>query len=220
MVGRPFRRRIPGAFFDADVDAICLDDGERACQRSSRHWPLGRPWRGSGMAFRPGRPGARRRNQTPTFDLDDVPLPARHLVAGVATAVRVLSSSPAYLIETARGCPFRCSFCSVWQLFDRAVRERSIESVCRGLRNDRRSDLHRRRSLLASSVAQPGARRGAAGARVSERTGFWCSLASIWWRDIPNCSRPGGPWRASSTSSSGSKPPPTPAWPSWPRTRR
>jgi len=36
-----------------------------------------------------------------------------------------------WLIETARGCPFRCSFCSVWQLHDRAVRLRSIESVCR-----------------------------------------------------------------------------------------
>ena len=33
-------------------------------------------------------------------------------------------------IETARGCPFRCSFCSVWPLHDRAVRLRSIESVC------------------------------------------------------------------------------------------
>ena len=35
-----------------------------------------------------------------------------------------------WLIETARGCPFRCSFCSVWPLHDRAVRLRSIESVC------------------------------------------------------------------------------------------
>jgi radical SAM superfamily enzyme YgiQ (UPF0313 family) len=35
-----------------------------------------------------------------------------------------------WLVETARGCPFRCSFCSIWQLHARAVRERSIESVC------------------------------------------------------------------------------------------
>jgi len=36
---------------------------------------------------------------------------------------------PVWLIETARGCPFRCSFCSVWPLHDRGVRLRSIESV-------------------------------------------------------------------------------------------
>ena len=42
-----------------------------------------------------------------------------------------LAHRPVWLIETARGCPFRCSFCSIWQLHARAVRERSIESVCR-----------------------------------------------------------------------------------------
>jgi hypothetical protein len=33
-------------------------------------------------------------------------------------------------VETARGCPFRCTFCSIWQLHARTVRERSIQSVC------------------------------------------------------------------------------------------
>jgi radical SAM superfamily enzyme YgiQ (UPF0313 family) len=33
------------------------------------------------------------------------------------------------LVETARGCPFRCSFCSVWQLYDRSFRERGIGAV-------------------------------------------------------------------------------------------
>src|SRR5919108_270897 len=36
---------------------------------------------------------------------------------------------PAWLVETARGCPFRCSFCSVWQLHERRVRERGIGHV-------------------------------------------------------------------------------------------
>jgi radical SAM superfamily enzyme YgiQ (UPF0313 family) len=65
-----------------------------------------------------------------SFELDDVPLPARHLVAGWRRQYACLAHRPAWLIETARGCPFRCSFCSIWQLHARAVRERSIESVC------------------------------------------------------------------------------------------
>ena len=40
-----------------------------------------------------------------------------------------LAHRPVWLIETARGCPFRCSFCSIWQLHGRTVRERSIGAV-------------------------------------------------------------------------------------------
>ena len=50
------------------------------------------------------------------------------LTAG-ARNTRVSRIARSWLIETARGCPFRCSFCSIWQLHARAVRERSIESV-------------------------------------------------------------------------------------------
>ena len=77
----------------------------------------------------------RRRASGPTrapdvFDLDAVPLPARRLVDGWRRQYACLAHRPTWLIETARGCPFRCSFCSIWQLHARSVRERSIESVC------------------------------------------------------------------------------------------
>ncbi len=66
-----------------------------------------------------------------TLMLDEVPLPARHHVAPWRRQYACLAHRPTWLIETARGCPFRCSFCSIWQLHARAVRERSIDSVCR-----------------------------------------------------------------------------------------
>jgi radical SAM superfamily enzyme YgiQ (UPF0313 family) len=44
-----------------------------------------------------------------------------------------LAHRPTWLVETARGCPFRCSFCSIWQLHARAVRERSIDAVCQDM---------------------------------------------------------------------------------------
>jgi radical SAM superfamily enzyme YgiQ (UPF0313 family) len=65
-----------------------------------------------------------------TFALDSVPLPARRLVDGWRKQYACLAHRPTWLIETARGCPFRCSFCSIWQLHARSVRERSIDSVC------------------------------------------------------------------------------------------
>jgi len=67
--------------------------------------------------------------QVEPFDLDDVPAPIRRDVDAWRKQYACLLFRPVWLIETARGCPFRCSFCSVWQMYERAVRLRSIESV-------------------------------------------------------------------------------------------
>lgn len=65
-----------------------------------------------------------------TFVLDEVPRPLRRDVDAWRRQYACLLFRPLWLIETARGRPFRCSFCSVWPLHDRSVRLRSIESVC------------------------------------------------------------------------------------------
>ena len=59
-----------------------------------------------------------------------MPAPLRRDVDAWRRQYACLLFRPVWLIETARGCPFRCSFCSVWPMYDRAVRLRSIESVC------------------------------------------------------------------------------------------
>ena len=61
--------------------------------------------------------------------LDEIPLPARDLVERDRNRYHCLLFKPVWLIETARGCPFRCSFCSVWQLYGRSFRERSVGAV-------------------------------------------------------------------------------------------
>jgi radical SAM superfamily enzyme YgiQ (UPF0313 family) len=58
-----------------------------------------------------------------------VPLPARDLVQHHRKGYHCLIFKPVWLVETARGCPFRCAFCSVWQLYDRSFRERSVGAV-------------------------------------------------------------------------------------------
>jgi radical SAM superfamily enzyme YgiQ (UPF0313 family) len=65
-----------------------------------------------------------------TFTLDEVPAPQRRDVEAWRRQYACLLFRPVWLIETARGCPFRCSFCSVWPTYHRAVRLRSIQSVC------------------------------------------------------------------------------------------
>ena len=132
IVGGHSAAAYPNPFFTADIDAICLDDGERAVPRLADALAAGRPLEEvPGWLMKRGVTWHRTPDPDAPFALDAVPLPARHLVEGWRHRYACLHHRPAYLVETARGCPFRCSFCSVWQLFDRSVRERSIDSVCR-----------------------------------------------------------------------------------------
>ena len=136
VVGGHTAAAYPAPFFTGDVDAVVLDDGERAlpahrrgalaARRAADGGPRPRTRADDGEVTScapPARPA--------TFALDDVPLPARHHVERWRRQYACLAHRPTWLIETARGCPFRCSFCSIWQLHARSVRERSIDAVCR-----------------------------------------------------------------------------------------
>ena len=132
VVGGHTAAAYPDPFLAGAVDAVVLDDGERAVPLVADALDRGDPLTAvPGLALRAG---DGRRTDTgaheDAFALDDVPLPARGHVAPWRRQYACLAHRPAWLIETARGCPFRCSFCSIWQLHARSVRERSVESVC------------------------------------------------------------------------------------------
>jgi radical SAM superfamily enzyme YgiQ (UPF0313 family) len=133
IVGGHTAAAYPAPFLVAEVTGVVVDDGERVlpaiCDALDRGAPLSSV---AGLALPDGDGGLlRTQGETGSLVLDDVPLPARHHVAPWRRQYACLAHRPAWLVETARGCPFRCSFCSIWQLHARAVRERSIENVCR-----------------------------------------------------------------------------------------
>ena len=142
---REVRRQSPGAFilvgghaaaaFPAPlehdlIDAICLDDGEevvpalvRALEQGSRLDEV------PALRLRTADGWVTTRPLDERTSLDLVSLPARDLVARHRNGYHCLLFKPVWLIETARGCPHRCSFCSVWQFYGRSCRERSIARV-------------------------------------------------------------------------------------------
>lgn len=65
--------------------------------------------------------------------LDSYPLPARHLIAQYADRYYINFRKPLALMETARGCPFKCNFCSVWKFHESTFREKSPERVVKEL---------------------------------------------------------------------------------------
>ncbi|HEV8609862.1 MAG TPA: radical SAM protein [Thermoanaerobaculia bacterium] len=113
-----------------EIDAICADDGEEVVPALADALEKKHP-----VSEVPGL-----RLSTPDgwvstsalserTGLDRVPMPARALVERDRNRYHCLLFKPVWLVETARGCPFRCTFCSVWQLYDRSFRERSVGAV-------------------------------------------------------------------------------------------
>ncbi len=61
--------------------------------------------------------------------LDDLPRAARHLTQDKRRRYFFNFWKPLATIETARGCPHRCNFCSVWAFFQGRCRTKSPERV-------------------------------------------------------------------------------------------
>jgi radical SAM superfamily enzyme YgiQ (UPF0313 family) len=133
LIGGHSAAAYPAPFHVRGVDAICVDDGEQVVPALAEALEARRPITDVPGLLVPDGDGRFVSTGTAlsTFQLDTVPLPARRDVDAWRREYACLLFRPVWLIETARGCPFRCSFCSVWPLYDRAVRQRSIESVCR-----------------------------------------------------------------------------------------
>jgi radical SAM superfamily enzyme YgiQ (UPF0313 family) len=120
----------PAPLERSELDAICVDDGEEVVPALADALA-----NGGALAQVPA---LRLRTRdgwvsTPPLaertGLDRVPLPARSLVERDRSRYHCLLFKPVWLVETARGCPYRCSFCSVWQLYDRSFRQRSVGAV-------------------------------------------------------------------------------------------
>ncbi|HSB78555.1 MAG TPA: radical SAM protein [Candidatus Methylomirabilis sp.] len=142
---RAVRRAAPGAFILVgghaaaafptpleceEIDAICLDDGEEVVPALAEAIERGAPLDTVPALRLRMRDGWLSTSPLPErTSLDRVPLPARDLVQRHRNGYHCLIFKPIWLVETARGCPFRCSFCSVWQLYDRSFRERSVGAV-------------------------------------------------------------------------------------------
>ena len=135
LVGGHTAAAYPEPFLHDPITAVVLDDGERAVPAIADALQQGTALREvPGLALR-DESGEVVRTSAPAdpFGLDEVPRPARHRVSRWRKQYACLAHRPTWLVETARGCPFRCSFCSIWQLHARSVRERSIGSVCEDL---------------------------------------------------------------------------------------
>lgn len=135
LVGGHDASREPEWFRRPELDAVAIGDGEEVMPALVDALDRGRD-----LATVPGlqldRDGAVVRTPPPgrRDDLDTLPLPARHLIADYAPHYYINFRKPLALMETARGCPFKCNFCSVWKFHESTFRVKSPERVVAELR--------------------------------------------------------------------------------------
>ena len=100
-------------------------------------------------------------------NLDSYPPPARHLIAHYADHYYINFRKPMALMETARGCPFKCNFCSVWKFHESTFREKSPERVVRELR-----DIQADAIFITDDIFWMNVRRGEEMARQIKAAGI------------------------------------------------
>lgn len=130
LLGGHDASREPQWFDDPAIDAIAIGDGEEVMPPLVDALETGADLakvpglllRRNGECLHTGHAPSRR-------DLDSLPLPARHLISHYAPHYYINFRKPLAMLETARGCPFKCNFCSVWKFHESTFREKSPERV-------------------------------------------------------------------------------------------
>src|SRR5688572_23300309 len=137
VVGGHDASRDPNWFRDTAVDFIAVGDGEETMPPLINALADGSDVRKvSGLEVRDKNGDWVNTGHAPTRPhLDNYPKPARHLIEQYAPHYYINFHKPLALMETARGCPFKCNFCSVWKFHESTFREKSPARVVEELRD-------------------------------------------------------------------------------------
>jgi radical SAM superfamily enzyme YgiQ (UPF0313 family) len=136
VVGGHDASRDPDWFRHEAIDFIAIGDGEEVMPalvnglRDARDLKSVR-----GLEMRDGNGWTYTGHVDARPNLDLYPKPARHLIERYADHYYINFHKPLALMETARGCPFKCNFCSVWKFHESTFREKSPQRVVEELRD-------------------------------------------------------------------------------------
>ncbi len=133
IIGGHDASRDPKWFLKPSVDVIVVGDGEEVMPQLATAWERDRDLRKVPGLLINDPSGPIHTGPAPARpNIDELPFPARHLIKEYAGEYYINFRRPLALLETARGCPFKCNFCSVWK-FHETFREKSPERVVKEL---------------------------------------------------------------------------------------
>lgn len=194
VVGGHHATFLPEDFFDDAVDFVVSGEGVLPFSALLDRLASGRPADGiGGLWARAGGTGFVLGGPQAPFDVDALPLPDRTVTAADRGRYFIDWMRPVALLRSTVGCPFRCSFCSLWQLMGGRYYVRSPQAVADELATIREEFVflvddeafingHRMREL-ARVIAERG---------IRKRFFAYCRIDSLLrnreavaaWRDI------------------------------------
>jgi radical SAM superfamily enzyme YgiQ (UPF0313 family) len=197
VIGGHDASRDPHWFAQDGVDVVAVGDGEEVMPALVDAIARGGDLSKVDGVFFPAANGEWTRTQDVTVrpNLDAYPMPARHLIKQYADHYYINFRKPLALMETARGCPFKCNFCSVWKFHESTFREKSPERVVAELKQIEAPNV-----FITDDIFWMNVRRGeemakqikAAGIRkyftVQTRTDIICKFPHLieMWKDCGN----------------------------------
>jgi hopanoid C-3 methylase len=135
FVGGHHASLIPGDFLfpGSPVDAVVIGEGEWTGLELADALERGDdPASVPGVLTLENRDGGYKERIHST-SLDDLPLPDRRLTLRYRRRYHHAFDTPSACVETSRGCPFDCNFCSIWVFYQRRARRRSPERIVEDL---------------------------------------------------------------------------------------
>jgi radical SAM superfamily enzyme YgiQ (UPF0313 family) len=130
VIGGHHATLLPEDFFEEEVDFVAVGDGVgslralvAALERGDRRPGIAGVWtRVAGRSFHYG-------GEPADFRVDDLPRPDRTLVPHDRPKYFIDWMRPIALMRSTVGCPYRCSFCSLWRIMDGRYHKRDIDSI-------------------------------------------------------------------------------------------
>lgn len=120
----------PRDFLASEIDCIVIGEGEITARELVDSYAAGRDLKEvKGLVLNEKEEQFHTEPRPLIADLDQLPYPARDLVAEYRDRYYHGFQKPLYTVETARGCPHRCKFCSVWRFYRGKYRMKSPERV-------------------------------------------------------------------------------------------
>lgn len=120
----------PEDFYSPNINGVVIGEGELALRKL-----IAALEKGTNLHTVPGlflnEPSGPVRTEERALisNLDELAMPARHLTDRYRKHYYLGFQKPFSIMETSRGCPYRCDFCSVWKFFQGKCRMKSPEKV-------------------------------------------------------------------------------------------